>query len=108
MAVPGIIAATERQQRPFRWRDLENHVVEIVSGTEQPKPATSGLPPRIHVDENRDDFLLRVGVDFAVFFAATAAYGDHVRSIRQVDAEFLLKRVTKLIASHLLDERCKC
>src|SRR5213075_2171676 len=102
--MPRIIAATERQQRPFRWRNFENHVVEIVSGSEQPKPTTSGLPPSIHIDQNRDDFRLRVSVNLAVFFAATTAHGDHVGPIRQVDAELFLKRVAKLFASHLLDE----
>ena len=47
-------------------------------------------------------------MDFAVFFAATAAHRDHVGSICQIDSEFFLKRVTKLIASHLLNELCKC
>src|SRR5262249_24117981 len=50
----------------------------------------------------------RVRVDFAVFFAASAAHSDHVGSIRQVDAEFFLKRFAKLIAAHFLDQLCKC
>ena len=95
MAVPGIIAATERQQRPFRRRDFENHVIEIVSRTKQSQPATSGLPPRIHIDQDRDDFRLRVSVDFAVFFAATAAHGDHVGPIREIHVEFLFEGVSE-------------
>ena len=72
------------------------------------KPATSGLPPRIHIDQDRDDFCLRVSVDFAVFFAATAAHGDHVGPIRRDRTlNFSSKALAKLIASHLLDELCK-
>src|SRR4026209_2914547 len=104
MAVPRIIAATERQQRPFRWRHFENHVVKIVSGMEQPKPATRGFPPRIHIDEDRDYFRLRVSMNFAVFFAATAANGNHVGSIGQIDSELFLKRLAKFVAAHLLHE----
>src|SRR5207237_7345968 len=95
-------------QRPFRWRNFENHVVEIVSGTEQPKPTTSGLPPSIHIDQDRDYFRLRVSVNFAVFFAATTAHGDHVGPIREIHVEFLFEGSPKLIASHLLNELCKC
>src|SRR5262245_32449193 len=107
VTMPRIIAATERQQCPFSWRDLQNHVVEIVSGTEQPKPATSGLPPRIHIDQDRDDFCLRISMDFAVLFAATAAHGDHVGPIRQIDAELFFERLAKFTTAHFLDEPCK-
>src|ERR1044071_7680971 len=106
--MPRIVGATKGQKCPFRRRDLENHVVEIVSGTEQPKPATSRLPPRIHIDQDRDDFRLRISVNFAVFFTATAADGDHIRPIREIDAELFLKRLAKLIAAHFLNQLCKC
>src|SRR5919109_2278214 len=107
VAVPRIIAATKRQQRAFGWRDLENHVFEIVSGAEQPKLTTSRLPPRIHVDQDRNDFGFRVGVNLAVFFAATAPHGDHVGPIRQIDTELFLKRLAEFVAAHLFDEFCK-
>src|SRR5262249_47876398 len=81
VTVPRIIASAERPQPPFRWRNLENHVVEIISGTKQPKPTTGRFPTRVHIDQDRDDFRLRIGMDFAVFFAATTAHGDHVGSI---------------------------
>ena len=58
MTVPRVTAATERQQGSFGRRHFENRIVQIVSGTEQSKPATSRLPPRIHIDEDRDDFRL--------------------------------------------------
>jgi hypothetical protein len=47
-------------------------------------------------------------VDFAVFFAATAAHRDHVGPIREIHVEFLFEGSPKLIASHLLNELCKC
>ena len=43
-------------------------------------------------------------MDFAVFFAASAAHRDHVRPIRQVDAELFLKRLAKLSATHFLNK----
>src|SRR5512143_2609399 len=82
VAMPRIITTTECQQRPFDWRDLENHVIQIVSRAEQSKPATGRFPTCIHVDQDRDDFCLRVSVDFPVLFAATAAHGDHIWSVR--------------------------
>src|SRR5215208_3897650 len=108
MPMPRIIAATKRQQRPFRWWDFENHVIEIVSGAEQPKLATSGFPSGVHINQDGDDFRVRVSVDFAIFFAATAAHRDHVGPIRQVDAELFLERLAKLVAAHFLDQLSKC
>src|SRR5262249_36244311 len=105
--VPWLISATGSQQRPFLRPNPQNHILEIVSRTKQSEPATGRFPSRIHIDQDRDDFRLRVSVDFAVFFATTAAHCDHVGPIRQVEAELVLKRLTKLIASHLLDQLCK-
>src|SRR5215831_1361784 len=107
MPMPRIIAATKRQQCPFSWRDLENHVVEIVSGTEQSKPAARRFPSCIHIDQDRDNFCLRVSVDFAVFFAATAAHGDHIGPIRQINVELFFERLAKYATAHFLDEPCK-
>jgi hypothetical protein len=42
-------------------------------------------------------------VDLAVFLAATAAHGDHVRAIGQIDVKLFFKRLAKLFAAHLLD-----
>ena len=53
-------------------------------------------------------FVSGVNVDFAVFFAATAAHGDHVGPISEIHIEFLFEGSPKLIASHLLNELCKC
>ena len=58
MTMPRIIAAAEREQRAFGRGDFENHVVEIVSGAEQPQPATGRFPPGVHVDQDSDDFCL--------------------------------------------------
>ena len=46
-------------------------------------------------------------MDFAIFFAATAAHGDHVRTVRQIDSEFFFERLAKFFAAHFLDELCK-
>src|SRR5215467_12047416 len=105
--MPRIVAATKCQKRSLRGRHFENHVVEIIFGTKQPKPATSGLPPGIHINEDCDDFRLRVSVDFAVFFAATAADSNHVGPILEIDGELFLECLAKLIAAHLLDQICK-
>src|SRR5689334_18199893 len=47
-------------------------------------------------------------MDFAVFFAATAAHRDHVWPIRQVDLELLLESLSKFITTHFLHQLCEC
>src|SRR3954471_11339694 len=107
VAMPRIIAATECQQGAFRWRDFDNHVVNTVSRAQQPKLPAGGFPSGIHINQNRDDFRLRIGMDSAVFFAATAAHRDHVGPVRQIDSELFLERLPKLVATHLLHQLCK-
>src|SRR2546427_4473413 len=104
MAVPRIITTPECEQRPARRGHFKDHVFEVSARTQQPEPATTGFPRPVHVNEDGDDLRLGVGVNLAIFLAATSAHGDHVWAGGQIDVEFFLKRFAKLVAAHLLDE----
>jgi len=103
VTMPRIIAPSECQQCAFGWRHFENHIVQIVPGAQQAKASPGRFPARIHIDKDRDDLRLRIGVDFAVLFAAAAAHCNHVRAIRQIHIELFLEHVAELFAAHLLD-----
>jgi len=104
VTMPRIIAPSERQQCAFGWRHFENHIVQIVPGAQQAKAPAGRFPARIHIDKDRDDLRLRIGVDFAVLFTAAAAHRNHVRAIRQVDIEFFLERFAEFIAAHFSEK----
>src|SRR5437764_427396 len=104
VTVSRIIAAAKRQQRAFGWRHFENDVFQIRPGSQQAKLDARRFPSRIHVNKNSDDLCLGIGVDLTIFLATTAANGDHVRAISQIDVKFCLERFAKLLAAHLLDQ----
>src|SRR5229473_907044 len=104
MAVPRIFTTPECEQRSAGRGNFNDHLLEVSARTQQPEPATRAFPRPVHVNEDGDDLRRGVGVNLAIFLAATSAHGDHVWAGGQIDVEFFLKRFAKLVAAHLLDE----
>ena len=56
VAMPRIVAAFERQERPLYRRYFEDHVIQIVSRLQKSQLASDTFPARVHVEQNRDNF----------------------------------------------------
>src|SRR6185312_5452822 len=76
----------------------------VVGRLEQPQAPARILPGGVHVDQDRDDLALGVGVDASVLRAALAANRDGGRTPGEVEAEFLLERLAKLVALQFVEE----
>src|SRR5579862_2502054 len=75
VTVPRIAAALERQQCSSDGGNFDNDIVKIVRRSQQSQPSTGLIPALVHVNEDGDDFGLRIGVDLAVAGTASAAHG---------------------------------
>src|SRR5262249_20597631 len=92
MAVERVVATAEGDQGPLRGRHLNEDVVEVVGGAQQPEPPARPLPAGVHVDERGDELAGRVRVGVAVPGAAAAAPRDQGGPAREVDVKLLLER----------------
>src|ERR1700730_14080003 len=105
--MPRVVAALKREERAFLRRHFEDHVIEIVTRSQQTQPAADALPFRIHVDQPRDYFCLRIGMDFSILLRAAPPRGDHSGPACQIDGEFALKCSTEFRAIEIVDELLK-
>src|SRR6185437_15526395 len=70
--VPGIVGPLEGEQRSLDRGHLHDHVVEVIGRFEEAQAAAGILPGRVHIDENRNDLALRIGMNAPVLLAALA------------------------------------
>src|SRR5262245_43168421 len=85
VAVPGVVAAAEGEQRALHRRNLGDNVVHVIGGAQQAEAAAVTVPVTIQVKEHGDDLAGKVGVDGAVVGSTVAAHGYHGRQIGQVE-----------------------
>ena len=96
VAMPGIVGPFERQKRPFRRRDLHDRIIEVVGRLQEPQAAAGMFPGGVHVDEDRDDLALGVGMDASVPRAALAANRDRRRPPGEIEVELVFESVANL------------
>ena len=81
------------------------HVIDIVRRLQQSQPASDAFPGRVHVEQHRDNFRLRVSVDFSVLLLRAApAHGDHRGPTCEIDGKFPLKRRAERRAMEIVDQ----
>ena len=88
-------------------RDLHDRIVEVRGRFQEPETPARMLPFRVHVEQDRDDLALRVGMDAAVPGTAVAANRDRMRPASEVEAELVLEGFAELVARHLIEQFAK-
>src|SRR5262249_58575253 len=104
--MPRVVATTKDEHVAEFGCDLERAVVDVPT-VKHPKRSGSARPPRVQVEEDRDDLLPRVGVDVAVaiaFSTAIPAHRDHGRVLVQVDSELALDDAPEGLVHQLGDQ----
>ena len=56
VTMPRIVAALEREERPFHRRHFKDHVFDVGGRFQQSQPPPSAFPARVQVDQHRDNF----------------------------------------------------
>src|SRR5262249_58986127 len=90
--MPRVVTAAKYEHAAEFGSDLECTVVDVPTA-KHPKRPRSTRPPRVQVEEDRDDLVPRVGVDVAVaiaFSTAIPAHRDHGRIPVELASELAL------------------
>ncbi len=102
MAVPGILAVGEDQERAIDRGDLAGIIFQIIRAAEQAEAAflvgKSVAGAGVEVEQDGDALGGGVGMDVAVFLVGVAAQRGHQRGAGQVEGEFLGGEVAKNFA----------
>jgi hypothetical protein len=104
VAMPGIVRALEREQGSLGRGHFHDHIVEVVGRFQEAQAAAGILPTRVHVNEDRDDLALRIGMDASILLAALTANRRRGRPPGEIEAELRFEGIAEFVALQLGDE----
>src|SRR5213593_989431 len=99
-------AAAEGDERACLRRSLDREVLEV-RGAQKPQASASRTPVAIQIDQHRDQFRARVGVDRAVGRTHLAADRGDGRPAGKIDPEFLFYYMVESIAVEFHEQLCE-
>lgn len=105
VTVPGIVRPPEDDQGATFGFDLCDVILKVSPAPKDSEPPTVCRPiVFVHIDQNRNDFGLGIGVNLTVALPTKAADSIHGRAVLEVDIKLLFDSFAELVPMQFVDQ----